>query len=90
VEAWLPLNNYAGRMVAVGGSGYVAGRAELNYGAMLGAVVEGAVALTTDAGVSHGPGANAETPASWLLQSPDVVDSNAVDNFASVALNDMV
>ncbi|KAH8725721.1 Tannase/feruloyl esterase [Phaeosphaeriaceae sp. PMI808] len=83
VETWLPMNTWNGRLQALGGGGYVAGRFYLTYTAMAGALGEGYVATTTDAGI----GMN-YVPDSWALNSPGNVNLYLVQDLASVSLND--
>ena len=52
---------------------------------MAGAVGEGYVATTTDAGIG-----SSFLPDSWALTSPGNVNLYALQDFASVALNDQV
>jgi len=83
VETWLPIEKWNGRLQAVGGGGWVAGRFSISYLAMDDAIGEGYVATTTDAGLG-----TATTPDTWALNSPGNVNQYALQNFASRALND--
>lgn len=75
-----------GRLQAVGGGGWVAGRSLMSYLAMYGALADGYATTTTDAGLPHGT-AEGE---SWALLSPGNVDINKLRNLASVSLDDEV
>ncbi|KAI1140286.1 tannase and feruloyl esterase [Hypoxylon sp. FL0543] len=83
VETWLPVHNWNGRLQALGGGGWVAGRFVLTYGGMAGAVHDGYATVTTDAGVGTGL-----TPPTWTLLSPGNLDLGAFDDFGQVSLND--
>ncbi|KAK2598475.1 hypothetical protein N8I77_011888 [Diaporthe amygdali] len=83
VETWLPMKSWNGRLQAVGGGGYIAGRFALTYTAMAGALGEGYVATTTDGGIG-----TSYVPDLWALNSPGNVDLYALQNLASVSLND--
>ncbi|KAH7406700.1 Tannase/feruloyl esterase [Phaeosphaeria sp. MPI-PUGE-AT-0046c] len=83
VETWLPMKNWNGRLQALGGGGYVTGRFFLTYVAMAGALGNGYVATTTDAGVGTEP-----IPDTWALNSPGNVDLYALQNAGSVSLKD--
>jgi hypothetical protein len=83
VETWLPTKGWNERLQAVGGGGYVAGRTYISYMAMAGAIGEGYVASTTDAGLGASQG-----PEPWALNSPGNVNLYALQNLASVSLKD--
>ncbi|KAI9040095.1 tannase and feruloyl esterase [Aspergillus affinis] len=87
VEVWLPLEqkDWNGKLEAVGGGGYSAG-----FGALFltQAVVDGYVAIDTDAGHEFGPSV-AQHPGGWVLVSPGNVNWYLMDNFGSRSLYDM-
>ncbi|KZL83753.1 tannase and feruloyl esterase [Colletotrichum incanum] len=83
VEAWLPADGWNGRLQAVGGGGWVAGRSAPFYSAMGGAISDGYATITTDAGLGDAPDASP-----WALLSPGNVNLYALQNLASVSLED--
>jgi hypothetical protein len=85
VETWLPMKTWNGRLQAIGGGGWVAGRFPLTDIGMAGAVGEGYVATTSDSGIG-----SSYSPDPWALTSPGNVNLYALQDFASVALNDQV
>lgn len=89
VETWLPTaSHWNERLYSVGGGGYAAGRFELPYSSMVGALAEGYAASTTDAGL--GINTDSQDASSWILLSPGNVDLHKVQDFGSVSLNDQV
>ncbi|KAI9152328.1 sulfatase [Paramyrothecium foliicola] len=88
IETWLPLKNWNGRIQSVGGGGWVAGRFFLSYQAMNGAIAEGYVTSSIDAGLSDKAGQVAFTPDEWAMVSEGNVNLYNLQNFGSVSLND--
>ena len=85
-EAWLPSeNNYNGRLQSLGGSGWTPGRYILTYAGMINAVANGYASVTTDAGIPE-----TASPAEWLLTTPGNINTNALQNFGQVSLDDEV
>ncbi|KAK3332188.1 tannase and feruloyl esterase [Cercophora scortea] len=83
VEAWLPVGNWNGRLQAVGGGGWAAGRFFMSYDAMKGAIGDGYATITTNAGLG-----DALDASPWALLSPGNVNMNNLHNLGSVSLND--
>jgi hypothetical protein len=83
VETWLP-ESWNGRFQAVGGGGWRAGRFSLTYGMMIGALADGFVTVSTDAGVGN------IGLTEWALQSPGNPNLHKLNNFASVAIHEQV
>ncbi|KAK6369653.1 hypothetical protein LTS17_009559 [Exophiala oligosperma] len=79
VQVWLPLNGWNQRLQGAGGGGFLAG---LNVPSMAGALSDGFAVVSTDAG--H----KIEDASTWALLSPGNVDLYALQNYASVSLND--
>lgn len=85
VEAWLPTDDWNGRIQAVGGGGWSVGRVPMSYAAMQGSLADGFSTITTDAGVGEHFDASP-----WALVSPGNVNMYKFRNFASVALHEQV
>lgn len=87
VETWLPIGNFNGRLQAIGGGGWVAGRYPPSYTAMTGALAEGYATSTTDAGLTLQPDLG---PDNWALLSEGNPNLYLLNNLAAVSLNDQV
>ncbi|KAL4736107.1 Tannase/feruloyl esterase [Aspergillus similis] len=83
-EIWMPPEAWNGRLQAIGGGGWVAGRYVLAYAGMAGAIYDGYATATTDAGLQ-----DAQSPAPWGLVSPGNLNLVAFDNFGQTSLNDL-
>ncbi|KAH6614505.1 Tannase/feruloyl esterase [Chaetomium sp. MPI-SDFR-AT-0129] len=85
VETWLPVENpsWNERLQAVGGGSWIAGRFATSYETMKGALGDGYVTTTTDAGLG-----SAQDPREWALNSVGNVNWYNFNNFASVSLGD--
>lgn len=85
-EVWLPLeDSWNGRLQAIGGGGWVAGRFVLSYAGMAGAIVDGYATASTDAGLSSD-----SSLVDWGLASPGNLNLVALDNFGQRSLGDLV
>ncbi|KAG9664781.1 hypothetical protein KCU95_g7322, partial [Aureobasidium melanogenum] len=83
VETWLPTHDaYNGRLQAVGGGGWAAGRFVLSYAGMAGAIVDEYATVTTDAGLGS------DISGSWLYLSGDNSNLYDLKNFGSTSLGD--
>ncbi|RKU47864.1 hypothetical protein DL546_008627 [Coniochaeta pulveracea] len=81
-EVWLPLeDSWNGRLQAIGGGGWVAGRFVLSYAGMAGAIVDGYATASTDAGLSSD-----SSLVDWGLASPGNLNLVALDNFGQRSL----
>jgi hypothetical protein len=87
VEIWLPIDNYNERIQAVGGGGWVAGRYPPAFTAMTGALAEGYATSTTDAGLTLQADM---APDSWALTADGSPNVHALEDFASISLQDQV
>lgn len=90
VETWLPLDTWNGRIQSVGGGGWVAGRFFLSYQAMTGAIAEGYVTSSIDAGLRSSEVDALYIPDDWAMISGGNVDMYNLQNFAVIALRDQV
>jgi hypothetical protein len=86
-EVWMPLeDSWNGRLQAIGGGGWVAGRFVLTYAGMAGAIVDGYATASTDAGL----GSDSSSPATWGLVSLGNLNLVDLDNFGQRSLGDLV
>lgn len=83
VQSWLPLNDWNGRFVAVGGGAWLAGQGAID---LAGPVMNGYASASTDAGLTA---ADPLSPAGWALDGQGKVDTNLLQNFASRSAHDM-
>lgn len=88
VETWLPLDTWNGRIQSVGGGGWVAGRFFISYQAMTGAIAEGYVTSSSDAGLKSENGDVTFTPEDWAMVSEGNVNLYNLQNLGTVALHD--
>ncbi|KAF4978336.1 hypothetical protein FZEAL_5258 [Fusarium zealandicum] len=85
VQLWLPIEDYNGRFVGVGGGGWLAGDAG-SYDMMSTMASQGYAAATTNAGYEHSWLSKAD---SWLMKNPGNLDYPLIVNFAHRAVHDM-
>ncbi|KAI0181900.1 tannase and feruloyl esterase [Hypoxylon sp. FL1284] len=85
VDVYLPTSGWNGRMQGIGGGGWTAGglNAPGTSASMLGAVVGGYSAVTTNAGHPE------LDPYQWVLKSPGVVNMHLMEDFTSSSLNEL-
>ncbi|KAK1658146.1 tannase and feruloyl esterase [Colletotrichum godetiae] len=83
VETWLPSKDWNGRLQAVGGGGWRAGRMLLSYTTMAGAIADGYATVTTDSGLGAAMG-----PSTWALISPGNSNLYALQDLGSQTLYD--
>ncbi|KAF4630690.1 hypothetical protein G7Y89_g7442 [Cudoniella acicularis] len=83
VQVWLPIDNWNGRIQAMGGAGYQAGANLLTIYGMTAAIGEGYSAVSTDAGLG-----DQVTPINWALLPDGNVNLNLLEDLASISLND--
>ena len=83
VQTWLPLDDWNGRFVALGGGGWVAG---VGAEGLAVPVSQGYVAASTDAGL---PGGDAASPALWALGPDGKINYDLLENFASRSVHDL-
>ncbi|KAK3678821.1 hypothetical protein LTR78_001274 [Recurvomyces mirabilis] len=82
VNVWLP-SEWNGRFQGTGGGGWITGHTDQSLAP---AIAQGYAAASTDGGhTESGDG----MPETWALLSPGNVNHNLLQDFASVALNDM-
>lgn len=86
IEEWLPLDDWNGRFLAVGGGGWSPGRGTVGLPAMMTGLDAGFVTVATDAGLAD----NSPLAAPWALLSPGNVNLFALQNLMEVSLNDEV
>lgn len=83
VQTWLPLDDWNGRFVALGGGGWVAG---VGAEGLAVPVSQGYVAASTDAGL---PGGDATSPSLWALDADGKINYDLLENFASRSVHDL-
>jgi pimeloyl-ACP methyl ester carboxylesterase len=82
LQIWLPLNNWNGRFMAVGGSGWAAGLGDLSLAPV---VAQGFAAASTNAGLSGDP----VNPGLWALKDNGKVNWDLLTNFGSRSVHDL-
>ena len=88
IETWMPTADaWNSRLQSVGGGGLVGGRLPASYATMNGALAEGYIASTTDAGA---PVVEPGQEIDWALESPGTVKFWNLENFGSKAYGEQV
>jgi hypothetical protein len=82
VEVWLPIDEWNGRMQAVGGGGWTAGLSPLSKMGMSAAISQGYAAIGTNGGVHP-------DVREWAFESPGKIDMKRLKHYASTSLNDL-
>ena len=82
VQVWLPLENWNGRFVGVGGSGWAAGLGDVGLAPF---AIQGYAAASTDAGLPGDP----YSPGEHILDSAGQVNFQLLENFASRSVHDL-
>lgn len=82
IQIWLPLNNWNGRFLAVGGSAWAAGLGDLSLAPV---AKQGFAAASTNAGLSGDP----SSPGLWALNGDGEVNWALLTNFASRSVHDL-
>ncbi|KAE9373903.1 tannase and feruloyl esterase [Stipitochalara longipes BDJ] len=82
VQIWLPLNNWNGRFLAVGGSAWAAGLGDLSLAPV---AKQGFAAASTNAGLSGDP----SSPGLWALKDNGEVNWDLLTIFASRSVHDL-
>ncbi|KAL4881254.1 Tannase/feruloyl esterase [Aspergillus karnatakaensis] len=82
-QVWLPIDNWNGRMMGLGGGGMWCGLYPANMLAMLGAVSEGYAAVSTDCGHTMAQGLG-----DWLLNPRGEISFQLLEDFAGTSLYD--
>ena len=86
VHTYLPADDiWNGRMVSIGGGGFIGGLATFMAQSMEASASEGYAAIGTDAGHSH----IEFDPKHWALKAPGEVDMHRLETFAYKAYGDM-
>lgn len=82
VQVWLPLENWNGRFISLGGSAWAAGHGPLTIGP---SALQGFAAASTDAGLGNNP----FDPSAWALKPDGTVNIELLTNFASRSIHDL-
>ncbi|KAK0623792.1 Tannase/feruloyl esterase [Immersiella caudata] len=81
---WLPIDNWNGRLHAVGGAGWAAGATPLSFEMMKGAIGDGYATITNDAGLTG----DIEGGKDWALLSPGNPNLYKLNNLGSISINE--